>query len=420
MSWLLRRLLVLSVVLSCLVASSARSVAWAQQALPESVEVAKARDYFRAGAQAYSVGAYAAAVQAFEQAYELAPRPAVLFSIAQAEKRLYFLLRERVHLEKALRLYREYLTEAPEAARKLDATQAIAELEPLLAAAAPLPPAASAASSPSQPAASPTRIMIASPAEGASIAVDGAAPQPSPLILEVAPGEHTAQITAPGYLSDERRIFAVQGSLVNIDVSLKEQPAKLHVLAPDGAELSIDGRLQGTCPFPRPLELGAGNHLITITKHGYEPWSEERHLERGKSMTVLARLPRTLQRTSSLILFGASASATTAACIFAAFALSQENSAQNFLEQRGEVALSSADLAEYKSVRNDRDNLRLGALASAGVGVVLAATGGLLFSYDAKLPTPTPLATAARQRLAPRANATLAPGVLGLTVTQEF
>ena len=40
--------------------------------------------YFNAGAEAYELGDFAAAIQAFDQAYRAMPRPAILFSLAQA------------------------------------------------------------------------------------------------------------------------------------------------------------------------------------------------------------------------------------------------------------------------------------------------------------------------------------------------
>ena len=42
-----------------------------------------------AGAQAYAAGKYTDAVRSFEQAYALAPRPTVLFSLAQAERKSF-------------------------------------------------------------------------------------------------------------------------------------------------------------------------------------------------------------------------------------------------------------------------------------------------------------------------------------------
>ncbi len=377
--------------------------------------VTQAREYFRAGARAYSVGAYAAAVQAFEQAYRVAPRPAVLFSIAQAEKKLFFLSREPGHLEKALKLYREYLASDPEVARKNDATAAVAELM----AARPTPPPATveqaAELEPPVPTPPPTRVMIASPTEGARISLDGRPFVGSPLILEVTPGPHRVRVAAPGHLSHERSIVSVEGSLVTFDVALREQPARLAIQAPEGAELSIDGRLQGSFPFPRALELSAGAHLIVVTQPGYEPFSVEQEFERGETISMSVRLPRTLQRTASLVMFGAAASAVTAGGVFGYFALVQQSSAESFLEERDRSRLVPADLAAYDSARRDRDNLRLASAISFGAAVALTAGGIVLYTADSKS-APARAKTARMLRAVPA----VGPGLLALELSQSF
>jgi tetratricopeptide (TPR) repeat protein len=351
------------------------------QARDPGVEEAKA--YFRAGAQAYAVGEYAAAVQAFEQAHALAPRPAVLFSIAQAERRLFFLNRQREHLLKAIQMYRRYLEAEPQAARKVDAVQALSELEPLVA---PSP-------SPSEPSTRPadiarilpTRVMISSPAPGALISLDGQAAIASPLIREVEPGQHRVRVSAPGFVDSERTLVAVKGAFVTVDVGLAERPAKLVVQAPDGAQLSVDGRVQGDCPFPRPLELSAGSHLITLTKRGFVGVTKEEVLVRGRTTTLRASMPRSAQRTTALIMLGTAASALAGGGVFAYFALSQESTAESFLDRRGHAPLTTEELAEYNTAREDRDRLRTAALASVGIGAGLGVTGVLLFSLDRRL-----------------------------------
>ena len=69
--------------------SSARSTSWGLQRSrspePTADETERARTYFNAGAQAYASAKYADAVRSFEQAFAIAPRPQVLFSLAQAE-----------------------------------------------------------------------------------------------------------------------------------------------------------------------------------------------------------------------------------------------------------------------------------------------------------------------------------------------
>src|SRR5262245_36246218 len=76
-------------------------------------DVAAAKDLFKAGAAAYGAGDYRAAIQALEGAYRLTPLPAIAFSLAQAERREFFVSREPSHLARAVELFRLYLTQVP-------------------------------------------------------------------------------------------------------------------------------------------------------------------------------------------------------------------------------------------------------------------------------------------------------------------
>jgi hypothetical protein len=360
------------------------------QAFAEDPSVARAREYFRAGAQAYSVGEYGAAIQAFEQAYALAPRPAVLFSIAQAERRQFFLVRDQQHLRRALKMFRQYLDEETLTARKADAVQALSELEPLLSAAASESPRAAGADEPkaqtapstTPPVAPPTRVMVSSPIQGATISLDGAAQNASPLVREVEPGEHRIRVEASGYQPVERRVTAVAGELVNVDVSLVERPARLLVLAPTDAQLTIDGRVQGKCPCPKPIELASGAHLITVSKNGFVGISREETLQRGETTVFRAPLRRSRQRTVAMFMGGAAGSALFTGALFAYLSYKQEQAAKGFLDDRGHRPLSPDDLATYNSTRADRDRIRVAAWASVGVGLGLGIASAMMWNYD--------------------------------------
>lgn len=354
----------------------------------EDASTTRAREYFQAGAQAYSLGEFGAAIQAFEQAYALAPRPAVLFSIAQAERRQYFSSQDLTHLQRAVEMYRRYLSDETQTARKPDAVQALSELEPILA-------RSSMSDSPSEagrshsgqlpapaPAASPTRVMISSPAHGAILSLDGQVPVPSPLVREVEPGEHRVRIEAPGYRMVERRVIAVSGELVTVDVPLSEKPAFLVLQAPADAQLSVDGRVQGRTPFPKPLELSAGTHLITVSKSGFIGISREQSLKRGQTTVFKAPLRRSGQRTAALYLAGASASALVTGGILGYIAYKQSAAADTFLRLRGKSELHPSDLADYASARSDYEKIRGAAWLSVGVGIGLGLTSLILRNYD--------------------------------------
>jgi hypothetical protein len=372
---MLPRFLFSSVLCWCVAVATWLSVAQAQPS-----DLARAKEYFRAGAQAYAVGEFDAAVQAFEQAYALVPRPAVLFSIAQAERRQYFLNHQRQHLERAVQMFRKYLEQDPKASRKVDAVQALSELEPLLVSTAPTRQAEPEARPP--PAPTPTRVMVYSAAPKARISLDAEDATSSPLVREVTPGKHRVRVSAPGFVDSERSLLAIQGALVSFDVVLQELPAYLTVNAPAGAELRIDGRVQGECPFPRPIEVAPGKHLITLTKNGFVGVSREEQLGRGENRAVRIRMKRSTQRTAALVMFGASASGVVAGGVFTYFAFRQQASAQAFLDDRGRAPLTPEDRDQYDSNRLDRDRLRLAAGLCLGAGVALGVGGTLLFLLD--------------------------------------
>lgn len=73
---------------------------------PTKADDARARELFMVGKTMYEGGRYASALELFEEAYQLSPRPMLLLSLASTYERL-----ERN--EDALRVLREYLPKAP-------------------------------------------------------------------------------------------------------------------------------------------------------------------------------------------------------------------------------------------------------------------------------------------------------------------
>jgi len=140
---------------------------------------------------------------------------------------------------------------------------------------------------------------------------------------------------------------------------------------------------------------------------------------------VHAPMHRTVQRTTALIMLGASASVVTAGAVFAGFAHQQGNSAHGFLDARGHQPLSPDDLAQYYSARGDRDRLDTAALAAFGAGAALAIGGVALIALDPGTVNPAvpdkdhsaqARTTAPRLTTAP----TLAPGFAGFFTQVSF
>lgn len=68
-------------------------------------------------------------------------------------------------------------------------------------------------------------------------------------------------------------------------------PAKIADLAtvvvksdPDGAEISVDGKFVGNAPST--VQLGAGDHLVSIEKAGFRPWQRSINLTPGGIVTL--------------------------------------------------------------------------------------------------------------------------------------
>jgi hypothetical protein len=369
-----------SLLLSALAA--ARPAA-AQQ--PADMERAKAS--FRAGANAYSAGDYLAAIQALDTAYEITPLPAIAFSLAQAERKQYAVQRERPHGERALLLYKRYLEQEPNGARRADAQRAIAELEPQLRASGA--GSAAAPESAPKPQARPTRLMIVSDAPGARISLDGGNGSPSPLIREVTPGHHRAHVTANGYHDVDRDVTAVAGELIMNEVRLNERPTSLYVWAPAGADIYVDGVYAAQGGPLVTVPLASGQHQLVVAQTGRQLVRRDVTLEHGRSHTEYVTLEPTQQRSISELLFIGGGVGLGAGFILSAFALRSQSHAEAFLVAQSRHTQTPADLVAYHASLVERDRYRTGAIVGFAGAAGMFITGLFLHELDAPgLPAP--------------------------------
>lgn len=146
----MRRALVLGLFASLLLSSTAtaqkkRAVRKGESAPPaaeaqtSSADDEVARGLFQAGKAAYQAGKYQDALSFFEQSHARSGRPELLFNIGQAAERVR-------QDQKALEMFRAYLTQVPDAANRVEVEARIKQLEQWVAeqdkAAAPLAPIA--------------------------------------------------------------------------------------------------------------------------------------------------------------------------------------------------------------------------------------------------------------------------------------
>jgi hypothetical protein len=336
-----------------------------------------ARAYFDIGAKAYQAGRYLDAVKAFEQAYRLSNRPGLLFSLGQAHRMEYFARNDPARLKDAVRYYQEYIAREPSGRRVAEATDALSKLRPLL------PPDGGAQSAPevTKEERKP-QVMVSSPTPGVVVTFDNRRVS-HPFISEVAPGKHMVKLSAPGFEDYTREIVVdAKNGTPPLDVPLVPRSALLTIRTDDGAEVSIDGRLQGDAPLP-PLKVTAGSHFVAIVLNGRRAFSKRITLTRGQNATLDASLEGTGQRTVSWVLLGAGAGAVVAGGVLGFVALSKQKNAEDLKTRAGgDGNLSQDDLDRYDSLRQSRDDFRLAALISAGAGLGLGTAGLFLRSFD--------------------------------------
>jgi hypothetical protein len=359
------------VVLGCLLCFPV-----AAQAQADTVERAKAS--FKAGATAYAAGEYLAAIQALDAAYALTPIPAIAFSLAQAERRQYFVGHEREHLDRAIMLFRRYVEQVPSAGRRADALDALSQLEPL---AATLPSSAKTTATDSD-AVRRTRLMVTSEAPGASISIDGGPPAPSPLIREVPPGKHRVEVTAEGFYPDERELTAMAGDLIPEVVALRERPATLTIVAPGSAEIYIDGAFASHGGQQVALELPSGAHRLAIAQSGHKVVLRTLDLERGKMLTFRVDLEPTLQRKAANVLFITGVGALAAGAVCGALAVNAESGAQGFLTRKEQGNVTSMALDDYADDVVSRERFRIATAVTLASSAGLLITGFFLYQLD--------------------------------------
>jgi hypothetical protein len=342
-----------------------------------AADLSQAKRFFTAGASAYEMGDYAAAIQALDAAYQLTPLPAVAFSLAQAERRQYFVSRERVHLTRAMELYRTYLAAVQTGGRRADATDALAQLEPLAALNAGEDADRSATAT------EKTRLMISSATPHASISLDGATGVRAPLIASVTPGMHQVIVRAEGHFQVERSVEAVSGAFIPVEIALVAQPAHLSLRARPDADLHIDDAFIGRIDGSRSLELPSGVHVFTFAENGHELQRVAAQLAPGEFREIAVDLEQTTQRTAAITLFVAGGGGLVVAAVLTGLALEREEAAIKIQRQREQGNISASMLAEYDEAKTDRNRFRGVATTAFAASLGGIVTGLFLYLLDA-------------------------------------
>jgi hypothetical protein len=342
---------------------------------------------FRSGAAAYGQARYLDALGQFEDAYKLLPSTGLLFSIAQTEKKVFYTEgREQRILRQAIAHYDQYLKEVPKGERRADAANALADLLPLLKETKDETPTATAPSAPHSTADQATKLVIHVPATGATIQLDDGPPAVAPLLAQVAAGNHTVLIDAPGYSPLKRSFFCEGGRKTILEVPLTPAPARLQFALNRNAEVYVDGVIRGTTSSHGSLQVEPGEHLLALVANGVEPFSKRVWLENGAVERVQVSFRDTPQRWIAYGAFGAGLGSLAMGTVFTVRALAKESSAQDLLGKRATEGLSTDEGRRYANLVGQRDSAVSIAGASFAIAGGLLISGALLYLFDKATP----------------------------------
>ncbi|MBI4954764.1 MAG: PEGA domain-containing protein [Myxococcales bacterium] len=358
---------------------------------------AQAKEYYAFGARAFEAGQFRAAAKAFDAAYRLVPRSALLFSAGQALRRQYALDHQPDDLKNAIDYYRRYTGETGELPRRGEAAAALAELEPMaqrLGLAGGAAPADPKAPPPVAPGPVPGTsalgvIMVSSSVKGAKATLDGK-PVEMPLSAEVPPGKHVIKLSAAGYFDLEREVQIAAGASFATDLQLKQKPARLAIETESHAEITLDGRPLGTTPLAAPLEVSPGTRRLVVSDTGHHPYVADLDFKPDATTEVPVELESTVQRDASIGLFVVAGAGAVAGGVLAGVAMYNQNRATRIDTARESGNITDDDRRAYDAALVRRDDYRRwSAVAFTGAGVV-GVTGLFLFLIDSPEVTEPP------------------------------
>jgi hypothetical protein len=332
---------------------------------------ADGRALFESGVKSYQAGQYAAAIVAFSEAYRITKRPGLLFSLAQAFRHSYEQTHEPTHLREAVEYYKRYLATNASGERRAEAASWLQRLD--------APPNAQA---PSNTDAARAQLVIAVNVPSARLRLDGHAISRLPHAADVAPGKHHLEVTAEGYAPYERDVEVPPAAVLPINVELVRAVGRVQVLGVSGAEVLIDGVRVGELPS-QGFFVAAGRHTVEVRQRGYYTLRQTIQSAAGVPQTLRLSAAPTTRRTASWVLVGAGAAATLAGGVLGYLALRKQANAESLQDQPGMAPAFEQELGA-------RDDLRLAAAVTAGVGGAAGVAGLLSVITEGFGPTRSP------------------------------
>jgi hypothetical protein len=320
---------------------------------------ATARILFEAGADAYAAGLYQGAVRAFAKAYAIAPRPGLLFSIAQCYRQRYYEASTAEDAQRATAYLRMYLTKGERGSKRAEAAQALRELEAIVGRAEPPPEAPF----------TDAQLMVFAGLPDARVEVDGKSGT-LPFVDEVRPGLHRVRVTAPGYEPFSTDVVMLAGDVVALRAELTPVKALLKVQSPVGAAVFIDDQRVGTAPLEAVVP--PGSHELRLAQRGRVSRQTNVDLQRAESVTVDAELDTSTERKAAYVSWGAALASLAATVALGAMSAH----ADDYADERP----PGSDGRQRRAAR--AESLRSAAFVTGGASALLFGAGLTFYLWD--------------------------------------
>jgi hypothetical protein len=113
-------------------------------------------------------------------------------------------------------------------------------------------------------------------APSATVYIDGKDVGPAPFKGELTAERHTVEARSPGYVTVGQTVdvqYKTPVSLV-LTLSAERHQGRLHVVAPDGAEIALDERAVGSGVWDGVVST-TGGHQLVVRKPGFQTYSTE-------------------------------------------------------------------------------------------------------------------------------------------------
>ncbi|GAA6741896.1 PEGA domain-containing protein [Thermus oshimai] len=134
-------------------------------------------------------------------------------------------------------------------------------------------------------------LLLRSTPSGAEVYLDGSLRGRTPLDLTLPEGRYSVELRLSGYEPYRATVQVRAGETARLEARLTPEPRTGTLLlesTPSGAEVYLEGRLQGRTPLR--LTLPEGTYRVELRSPGYEPYTAQVRVERGRETRLSAQL----------------------------------------------------------------------------------------------------------------------------------